>query len=192
MLRPVYRQNIQGFFFFLLTFSLQGNCFVYISSTAFETHASDAIFLLGFTQAVSGDWGRPPAAAVRWSSCGGHRLAGLHLHQEGSAASATLRREAQIPQHCACGAGRNICWEVKGNIYFSCTGSDISHLYQEQLLRSADQFYLWRSGPINDWNVYFGGIKLWISDGCVLCTSNINSLLQSRPQRTQPSRPVKH
>lgn len=94
---------------------------LYVACSALLLH-NDAIFLLWLTQAVFGDWGWPPAAAVWRSSCGGHRLVGLHLHQEGSPAQKTLWWEAQVPQHCARGAGWNICGEVKGKIYILYNG----------------------------------------------------------------------
>lgn len=66
------------------------------------------------SQAVPGVWGWPPAAAVGRCAFRGHRLVGVHLHPEGSATCATLRREAKVPQHSARGAGWDLRGEVRG------------------------------------------------------------------------------
>lgn len=138
-----------------------------VGSALFLRH--DAIFLLLLTQTVSGDWGWPPAAAVWWSSCGGHRLAGLHLHQEGSMACATRRRETQVPQHCARGAGWNICGEVKGNIYFMYIGLSFLTFIKNSRCSKLSWLVLFMTLKSDKWSdCLFQRTKLWISDAWVL------------------------
>lgn len=67
--------------------------------------------LLGL-QANLGHGGRAAGAAVRCRAFGGAGLAGLHLHPAGPGQRPPRRGEAQVPEHCARGAG----WDLRGTV----------------------------------------------------------------------------